>query len=160
MLKNTGLDDEESPPPRAGVVVTPSQDGHKERVAAGNLVLLCWTWFRSLSSFNSFTNLLFSSVSVSQHFFRYSYSTSVCFNFVLWNKVWKLSKWYLYKVGISGDIKYLQDRKILNLNSWFYIKSIEIKIIILIKLVLLIKLWYAQNTGEFGLWFDLIMFAD
>ena len=65
------------------VVATRSQEGHMVRVVAGSCLKKGSQVFKALSSCSSFCNLLFSSVRLSQHLFKYSQSTSVCFNFVL-----------------------------------------------------------------------------
>jgi len=44
---------------------------------------ICGDDFNALSSWTSFSNLLFSWVRSSQHLFKISQSTSVCFNLVL-----------------------------------------------------------------------------
>lgn len=65
--------------------VTRSQEGHMVKVVAGNCMKNGFEVeaFKALSSWSSFWSLLFSSDNVSQHLFRYSQSTSVCFNLVL-----------------------------------------------------------------------------
>jgi len=65
------------------VAATRSQEGHMVRVVAGSCLKKGSQVFKALSSCSSFCNLLFSSVRLSQHLFKYSQSTSVCFNFVL-----------------------------------------------------------------------------
>lgn len=60
-----------------------SQEGHMVRVAAGSCMYKGCASFSAFSSCSSFCSLLFSSVSDSQHFFKNSQSTSVCFSFVL-----------------------------------------------------------------------------
>ena len=78
--KEKGLLLEAPPPPSL------SQEGHMVSVAAGIGMYKGWASFSALSSCSSFCSLLFSSVKVSQHFFRNSQSTSVCFSFVLLTK--------------------------------------------------------------------------
>lgn len=72
--------------PSSLVLIIFSHEGH---------VVAFWSWinngddapaFADCSSCNSFFNLLFSSVKLSQHFFKNSQSTSFCFNFVLQRK--------------------------------------------------------------------------
>ena len=67
--------------PEAGA--TRSHEGHMVRVVAGRCMKKGWEVFKARSSWSSFCSLLFSSVNVSQHLFKYSQSTSVCFSFVL-----------------------------------------------------------------------------
>ena len=73
-----GLADEDA---EAGV--TRSHEGHMVRVVAGRCMKKGWEVFTARSSWSSFCSLLFSSVNFSQHLFKYSQSTSVCFSFVL-----------------------------------------------------------------------------
>ena len=68
----------------ADETATRSHEGHIVRVVGGFMCMYsCGDNFNALSSCTSFCNLLFSSVRFSQHLFKYSQSTSVCFNLVL-----------------------------------------------------------------------------
>lgn len=67
----------------AAAAATRSQEGHMVRVVAGSCMQNGFEELRALNSCNSLCSLLFSSVKLSQILFKYSQSTSVCFNLVL-----------------------------------------------------------------------------